>query len=106
MFHKYFKELGGIKEEVGTMKIQIKDGIKPLKKRPYRLNPNLKVKVKTEIDKILNVGIIKPIDELEWISPMVIQNKKIREIIIYLDYRELNKSCVYDPFPTPFTKRF
>jgi hypothetical protein len=34
---------------------------------------------------------------------MVVQDKKTREISIYVDLRKLNDVCFHDPFPTPFT---
>ena len=52
---------------------------------------------------ILDVGIIKPVEESDWISPMVVQDKNIGEIRICVDLRKLNDACVHDPFPTPFT---
>ena len=48
-------------------------------------------------------GIIEPVEELEWISPMVVQDKKMSEVWICVDLRKLNDSCMYDPFLTPFT---
>jgi len=36
------------------------------------LNPRIKEKVKKEIAKILVVGIIFPVDEAKWISPIFI----------------------------------
>jgi hypothetical protein len=59
--------------------------------------------VKIELDRMLEVGIIEPVEESEWISPMVVQDKKINEIKIYVDLRKLNDVCLHDPFPTPFT---
>jgi hypothetical protein len=52
----------------------------PVKKRPYRLNPKYKEKVKIELDRTLEERIIEPIEESEWVSPMVVQDKKTREI--------------------------
>jgi hypothetical protein len=40
------------------------------------LNPKYKEKVKIELDKMLEAGIIEPVEESEWISPMVVQDKK------------------------------
>ncbi|KAH9293261.1 hypothetical protein KI387_041536, partial [Taxus chinensis] len=68
------------------------------------MNPNLHEKVKEEIDKMLKSGIIKPLDESEWVSPMVISIKKDGRIRICVDYRELNVACITDPFPMPFTE--
>jgi hypothetical protein len=42
-------------------------------------------------------------EELEWISPMVVQEKNIGGIRICVDLRKLNYTFLHDPFPTPFT---
>jgi hypothetical protein len=52
---------------------------------------------------MLEARIIEPIEESEWISPMLVQDKKTREIKICVDLRKLNDACLHDPFPTPFT---
>jgi hypothetical protein len=72
LFPKIFSEIKGIKGDLGEMKIELKHDAKPVKHRPYRLNPRVKEKVKKEIDKMLAVGLIFPVDEAEWISPIVI----------------------------------
>jgi len=47
--------------------------------------------------------IIEPIEELEWVSLMVVKEKKTQgEIRICVDMRKLNYASVHDPFPTPF----
>ena len=62
--------------------------------------------MKVEIDRMLDAGIIKPLEECEWISPMVVLDKKTGEIHIFVNLRKLNDACVHDPFPTPFTNEF
>jgi hypothetical protein len=52
---------------------------------------------------MLEARIIEPVVESEWISPMVVQDKKTGGIIICVDLRKLNDACLHDPFPTPFT---
>ena len=86
------------------MKIPLRPDAKPSKQRPYRLNPRYKEKVKAELDRMLDTGIIEHVEESEWIIPMVIQDKKtIGEVRICVDLRKLNDACLHDPFPTPFT---
>ena len=64
----------------------------------------MKEKVKREIDKMLEAGLIFPVEEVEWVSPIVIQRKKgTEDIRVCVEYRSLNFVCVHDPFPTPFT---
>jgi hypothetical protein len=68
------------------------------------LNHIYKQKVKDEIDRMLEADIIEPVEESEWISLMVVQDKKQgRGIRIYIKLRKLNDACLHDPFPTPFT---
>ena len=52
---------------------------------------------------MLDVGIIEPVKESEWISPMVVQDKKTSEVWICVDLRKLNDACMHDPLSTPFT---
>jgi hypothetical protein len=66
----------GIKGPMGEMKIPLKLDARPVKQRPYGLKPNYKEKVKIELDRMLEPGIIEPIEESKWISPMVVQDKE------------------------------
>jgi len=94
----------GIVGDLGVMKIPLKVDARPCKQCPYRMNPKYKEKVQVEINRMLEVGIIEPVEESEWISPMVIQEKKtVGEIRICVDLRKLNDACLHDPFPTPLT---
>jgi hypothetical protein len=42
LFPKTFSELKGIKGAMGEMKIDLKPNSRPVKHRPYRLNPRIK----------------------------------------------------------------
>lgn len=41
-------------------------------------------------------------EESEWISLMVVQNKKTDDIKICVELQKLNDTYKHDPFPTPF----
>jgi hypothetical protein len=49
LFLNNFTDMKGIKGPMGEMRIPLKPDVKPLKKRPYRLNPKYKEKVKIEL---------------------------------------------------------
>ena len=76
VFARDYKDLKGLVHEMGEMKIDIKPYVRPVKKRPYKLAHKYKEIVKKEIDNMLAVGIIYPIDQSKWASPMVVQPKK------------------------------
>ena len=53
---------------------------------------------------MITTGIFELVEESEWVSPMVVQDKKTKgEIRICVDLRKLNDASVHVPFPTPFT---
>jgi hypothetical protein len=66
----------GIKGPMGDMRIPLKLDARPIKQRPYKLNPKYKEKVKIELYWMLEAQIIEPVEESEWISPMVVKYKK------------------------------
>jgi hypothetical protein len=84
------------------MHISLKLDAKPVRQRPYKLNPKYKEKVKAEMDPMLEATIIELVVESKWISPMVVQDNKIGGIMICVYLRKLNDACPQDPFPTPF----
>lgn len=103
MFPTTFEDVKGILGDLGVMRIPLKEGEKPVKQRPYRLNRKYKEKVWKELDKMLAVGIIELIEESEWVSPMVVEDKNAKgEIRICVDLRKLNDASIHDLFPTPF----
>jgi hypothetical protein len=85
------------------MKILLKLEAKSVGQSSYRLNPKYKEKVKAQIDRMFDAVIIKSTEVSEWISLMVVQDKKTGGIKICMDLRKLNDACLHDPFPTPFT---
>ena len=47
---------------------------------------------------------MNPVEESEWVSPMVVQEKKTKgEIRICVNLRKINDASLHDPFSTPFT---
>ena len=68
--------LKGIVGDLGMMNITLELDVKPVKHRPYRLNPKYKEKVCVELDKMLTARIIDPVEEFNWVSPMVVQEIK------------------------------
>ena len=49
------------------------------------------------------LDIIEPVEQSNWVSPMVVQEKNTKgEIRICVDLCKLNDACEHDPFPTPF----
>ncbi|XP_075099026.1 uncharacterized protein LOC142175918 [Nicotiana tabacum] len=113
-------DVKGINPAFCMQKILLKDGHKPSREHQRRLNPNMKEVVKKEVIKWIDAGIIFPISDSNWVSPVqcvpkksgmnVVQNEN-NELIsmrivtgwrICMDYRRLNKGTRKNHFPLPF----
>jgi len=60
------------------------------------------VVIKVEVKKLLKVGFIYPIPLTDWVSNIVPVNKKQGTIRVCIDYKDTNKACLKDNYPTPY----
>jgi hypothetical protein len=71
-----YKELKIKSREICEHKIQLMADAQLIKHKQYRMNPNYALKMKENLDKLLDVGFIYPIETTKWLSPLVIVPKK------------------------------
>ena len=57
-------------------RIPLVPGSKPVRQKERRMNPRLQLLVKAELERLLQVGFIKPVEITDWVSPMVLVKKK------------------------------
>lgn len=82
--------------------IKLKAGAKPCVQK-YRAPPYaVRDKVRSELRRLVDEGVIEPIDSSEWVSPLVIVGKKASgDIRICTDLSRLNQNIVVDCHPLP-----
>jgi len=78
LFQTKITELKGILSDLGMMKITMKPDTKLVKQQPYWLNTKHKAKVHEELEKIPVAGIIELLEKSDWVSLMVVYEKKHR----------------------------
>ena len=66
------------------------------------MNPHKAPIIKAETKKFLNVGFIYHVPLIEWVSNLILVDKKQGTIYVCTDFHDLNKVCPKDNFPTPF----
>nr|GFA22236.1 reverse transcriptase domain-containing protein [Tanacetum cinerariifolium] len=110
----------GINPEFCTHKILMKEDYKPAVQHQRRVNPKIYDVIKKEVEKLLDAGLIYPISDSPWVSPVhcvpkkggftIVENKE-NELIptrlvigwrVCIDYRKLNKATRKDHFPLSF----
>jgi hypothetical protein len=113
-------DLKGISPNLCMHEINLESDSMPSRERARRLNPIVGEVVKKEILKLLDAGIIFPVADSKWVSPIhvvpkkggmtVVKNEK-NELIptrtvtgwrMCVDYRKLNQATRKDHFPLPF----
>ncbi|KAG9453456.1 hypothetical protein H6P81_006360 [Aristolochia fimbriata] len=110
----------GINPTTCMHKILMEDSFKPTIQPQRRLNPTLQEVDKKEVVKLLDAGIIYPISDSKWVSPVQVVPKKggitviknsDNELIptrtvtgwrVCIDYRKLNSATRKDHFSLPF----
>jgi hypothetical protein len=75
---------------------------KPIRKRLRLVHPRKVTTIKLEVEQILKVGFLCLVALNDWVSNLVTVNKKQDMIHICVDYRDINKVCPKDNYPTPF----
>ena len=69
--------------------IHLEDDVKPLRQMQCRLNPHMKEVVQKEIIKLLDAGIIYPISDSQWVSPIQVVLKKSGTTVVKNNEAEL-----------------
>ena len=113
-------DLKGIDPSLCTHRIFLEDDSRPSREAQRRLNPKVWDAVKDEILKWLNAGIIYPISDSPWVSPVhvvpkkavitVMTNDKGEELHtrlptkwrVCINYRKVNAATKKDHFSLPF----
>nr|GFB57129.1 reverse transcriptase domain-containing protein [Tanacetum cinerariifolium] len=113
-------DIKGIYLRFCTHKILMKDDYKPAVQSQRKLNPKIHDVIKKEVTKLLDDGMIYPISDSLWVSPihyvpkkgdMTVVSNENNELIptmlvtgwrICIDYRKLIDANRKDHFPLPF----
>nr|GEV29130.1 DNA-directed DNA polymerase [Tanacetum cinerariifolium] len=113
-------DIKGIDPEFCTHKILMEEDFEPAVQHQRRVNPKIHDVIKQEVLKLLDAGLIYPISDSPWVSPVhcvpkkggftVVENEN-NELIptrlvtgwrVCIDYRKLNEATRKDHFPLPF----
>ncbi|GJW64158.1 reverse transcriptase domain-containing protein [Tanacetum coccineum] len=113
-------DIKGVDPEFCTHKILMEEDYEPTVQSQRRVNPKIHDVIKKEVEKLLDAGLIYPISDSPWVSPVhcvpkkggitVIKNddndliptRLVTGWRVCIDYRKLNEATRKDHFPLPF----
>ena len=73
----------------------------PKKQLPQRSSRDHSNAVKDEVTKLKQARAIKEVFYLEWLANIMVVKKKNGKWRVCVDFTDLNKACLKDPFPVP-----
>nr|XP_028949386.1 uncharacterized protein LOC114821442 [Malus domestica] len=82
-------DIKGINPATCMHRILLEDGAKPTREAQRRLNPLMMEVVKKEVIKLLDVGIIYPISDSKWVSPIQVVLKRSEVTVVKNEASEL-----------------
>nr|GEV02816.1 DNA-directed DNA polymerase [Tanacetum cinerariifolium] len=113
-------DIKGIDLEFCTHKILMEEDFEPAVQHQRRVNPKIHDVIKQEVLKLLDAGLIYPISDSPWVSPVhcvpkkggftIVENEDNELILtrlvtgwrVCIDYCKLNEATRKDHFPLPF----
>ncbi|GJR73300.1 reverse transcriptase domain-containing protein [Tanacetum coccineum] len=113
-------DIKGVDPEFCTHKILMEEDYEPTVQSQRRVNPKIHDVIKKEVEKLLDAGLIYPISDSPWVSPVhcvpkkggitvvknddndLIPTRLVTGWRVCIDYRKLNEATRKDHFPLPF----
>ncbi|GKC61751.1 reverse transcriptase domain-containing protein [Tanacetum coccineum] len=113
-------DIKGINPEFCSHKILMEEDYEPAVQHQRRVNPKIHDVIKKEVEKLLDAGLIYPISDSPWVSPvhcvpkkggMTVVTNDENELVptrlvtgwrVCIDYRKLNEATRKDHFPLSF----
>ena len=97
-----YDELMGIPKEIMEHRIHLIPSARPIRQNERRMKPQLQLLVRTELERLLKAGFIKPVEITDWVTPMVLVKKKNEKLRVCVDYPKLNAYTQKYHFPLSF----
>lgn len=98
-----YKDLCGILEYIATRRINLDPTISPNHQARSRMNFNYTQVVQDDLEQLLTIGFIAPVDRASWLLSIVVVLKKNGKLRICIDFRRLNTTTKKDPYLLPCT---
>ncbi|WZY88585.1 hypothetical protein YC2023_045320 [Brassica napus] len=78
--------------------INLEPEAKPIAKAPYRMTPAELVKLKKQLEDLMEKGFLRP-SSSPWGAPVLFVKKKDGSMRLYIDYRGINNITIKDKYP-------
>ncbi|XP_057451900.1 uncharacterized protein LOC130743686 [Lotus japonicus] len=99
-----YDEMPGLSRNLVELQLPIKEDRKPVKQLPRRFHPDVLVKIKEEIERLLRCKFIRAAKYVEWLANVVPVIKKNGKMRVCIDFRDLNAATPKDEYHMPIAE--
>jgi hypothetical protein len=96
-----YPELPRLSRKLVEHRLPIKEGFQPFQQAPRTMAPDITLKIKEEIERLVRASFIRPARYVEWLSNIVLILKKNGKLRICIDFRNINMATPKDEYPMP-----
>ena len=105
MLHEYveifacsYEDMPGLDTDIVVHRLPMKEGCSPIKQKVCRMRPEMSEKIKVEVIKQFNTGLLVLKSYPQWVENVILIPKKDGKVRMCVDYRNLNRESPKDDF--------
>jgi hypothetical protein len=100
-------EIPGLDRSIVEHRLPIKPGVRPYKQPPRKIyKAEVLADVKKKVERLIEANFIRPCRYAKCISNIVPIYKKNGKMMVFIDFRDLNRSTPMDGYPMPVADLF
>jgi hypothetical protein len=97
-----YTEMSGLSREIVEHRLPIKSGFRPFKQKARTFHPDLLLRIKDEIHRLIEANFIRPCRYAELVSNIApVEKKESGKLRVCIDFRNLNRATPKDEYPMP-----
>ncbi|GJY55909.1 hypothetical protein Tco_0455024 [Tanacetum coccineum] len=94
-------DITGVPCHVAEHRLNVHEGCFPVRQKKRGQAPERNKAIYEEVEKLVNVGIMKEVHYHSWLSNLVMVKKHDNSWRMCVDFKDLNKACPKDGYPLP-----
>ncbi|GJY32254.1 reverse transcriptase domain-containing protein [Tanacetum coccineum] len=94
-------DMTGVPRHMAEHRLNVREGRPPIRQKKRGQAPERNKAIREEVEKLVDVGIMKEVHYHSWLSNPVMVKKHDGSWRMCVDFKDLNKACPQDGYPLP-----
>ncbi|GJV45233.1 reverse transcriptase domain-containing protein [Tanacetum coccineum] len=94
-------DITGVPRHMAEHRLNVREGCLPVRQKKKGQAPERNKAIQEEVEKLVDVGIMKEVHYHSWLSNPVMVKKHDGSWRMCVDFKDLNKACPRDGYPLP-----